>query len=112
MKKILALIMVALLIFCIASCGKKDEDTDSKETNNLSQKPSMEVETGTFVFDANEDGEYEIIDYTPKTIDLVDLTLPKSTADGHDIVGIGEGAFKADNTIKSVTIPETYKYIG
>ena len=114
MKKILALIMVALLIFCMASCAKKDSDANNTDDEGAAtdNKSVIQTEKGTFEYGINEAGEYEIVKYTPKSVTTVDLELPKTTDDGRDIVGIAKEAFKADNTIKSVVIPDTYTYIG
>jgi hypothetical protein len=113
MKKILAFIMVALLIFCMASCGKKDVDNAdaTKDTTPTINNPTIEIESGTLEVGKNADGEYEIVGYTHKNEALVDLKLPDKL-DEVDIVGIASRAFTADSTIKTVTIPATYEYVG
>ena len=113
MKKILAFIMVALLIFCMASCGKKDADNAdaTKDTTPTINNPTIEIESGTLEVGKNADGEYEIVGYTHKNEALVDLKLPDKL-DEVDIVGIASRAFTADSTIKTVTIPATYEYVG
>ena len=116
MKKILALIMVALLIFSMAACAKKnaDDDDNSKDDNPLANKNEVTTDIGTFEYGVNEEGEYEITKYDPKSVAVIDLKLPTATPDGREIVGIATGAFKEEgsSSIKSVTVPETYKYIG
>ncbi len=113
MKKILALIMAALLIFCMVSCSKEKEDPTDEATTPLgAQKDVVSDATGTFAYGINANGDYEITDYTPASVAIVDVTLPTVTADGREISAIGENAFKAENSIKSITIPSTYTYIG
>ena len=116
MKKILALIMVALLIFSMVACSKKnaDDNKDSKNTNLLADKNEITTSAGTFEYGINEDGEYEIVKYTPASVAVIDLDLPAHIGDDNSpkIVGIAKDAFKADSTLKSVKIPEGYKYIG
>ena len=43
MKKIIALILVAVMLTALAACGKKPDDTDSSETSTTTEK----VETGS-----------------------------------------------------------------
>ena len=118
MKKILALAMAALMIFCLFACAKGKEETNEEEEKSTSQ---IIVETniingadgiGTFEYDANEDGDYVITKYNPASVNLVDIELPKSTNEGRDIVGIAAEAFKAQNSVKSIIIPNTYTTIG
>ena len=112
MKKILALILAALLIFCMVACGQSEEDqTNDDNADEINNEIS--VKSGKFVYEANKDGDYEITDYIPAGVAVIDsLDLPKETDDGRDIVGIASEAFKANLTIKAVNIPDTYTYIG
>ncbi len=113
MKKLLALILAAMLILCMAACSNKPtEDETQDETDSIVKEDIVETAQGNYECDVNEDGDYEIIKYTPASVAAVDLVLPSQTADGRDIVGIGKDAFKAQNSIKSVTIPATYIYIS
>ena len=112
MKKILALILAALLIFCMVACGQSNEQ-DTAEENLDEVKSEISVASGKFVYSANDSGDYEIIDYIPSGVKVIELLeLPKTTADKREITGIANDAFKADLTIKAVKIPETYTYIG
>lgn len=115
MKKILALILAALLIFCMVACSNdeqddgQDDDTDPVTAN----QNVIETTVGSFEYGVNESGEYEITKYTPPVkVSLVDIEIPKTTPDGRDITAIGDSAFKADNSLRSVIIPDTYKSIG
>ncbi len=113
MKKLLALILAAMLIFCMVACSnEKTEENPDGETDALVKEDVVETELGKYECDVNEDGDYEIVKFTPASVKIVDIVLPKQTADGRDIVGVGDNAFKAQNSIKSVTIPETYVYIS
>jgi len=116
MKKILALAMAALLIFCLFACAKENEDNneEEEETSPLGVTSVIEGEngTGTFEYDINDAGDYIITKYSPASVAIVDIELPKSTDDGRDIVGIAPEAFKAQNSIRSIKIPDTYVSIG
>ena len=113
MKKILAILLVGLLAISATSCGDKKEDED-KQDETLSVEQNYIEETaskGKFEYALNDEGDYEIIKYEPYSATISDITLPKEI-NGRDIVGIAENAFKAENSIKSVTVPSTYKYIS
>lgn len=113
MKKILALLLAGLLTLSITACGDKKDDENTDDESLAFQKNYVEEEnkSGKFEFALNSDGDYEIVKYVSYSVATVDVTLPKS-ANGRDIVGIAEDAFKAENTITSVTIPDTYKYVS
>lgn len=112
MKKILALILAALLIFCMVACSQKEAEDTGDENNNKSQAEStVTTAAGTYEYGTNEEGDYEITKFSPASLDPVEITLPKETDDGRDIVGISADAFKTCLTIKSVGIPETYLYV-
>ena len=117
MKKILALAMAALMIFCLFACAARKEETNEEEEKSTSPIGETSViegtnGTGTFEYDANDEGDYIITKYSPASVNLVDIELPKATKDGRDIIGIAPNAFKAQNCIKSVIIPDTYITIG
>ena len=115
MKKILALAMAALMIFCLFACAKEKEESGEEENTSLVGETNVikgADGTGTFECDQNDDGDYVIKKYSPASVSLVDLELPSTTSEGYDIVGIAPDAFKAKNSIKSVKIPDTYVTIG
>lgn len=110
---ILAISLVAVLVLCTAACSKKESE---KETDKAVLAPNVnenvyESATGTFEYALNDEGKCEITKYNPASVAIVDIKLPE-VIDGRDIVGIANDAFKAENSIKSVTIPATYTYVG
>lgn len=113
MKKVLALILVGLLALSVVSCGDKKEDEEKKDESSVVEQNYIEetANKGKFEYALNSEGDYEIIKYEPYAIAAADVTLP-SEVNGRDIVGIAENAFKAENSIKTVTVPATYKYIS
>ncbi len=113
MKKILALILAALLIFTMAACSNDEQDAENEETKPVTaNENTISTTVGTFGYDTNEDGECEIISYSPASVEIVSIELPKTTPDGREISGVGENAFKAQNSISSITLPDTYTHIG
>ena len=113
MKKILALILAGLLAISFTACeDKKDDKNKSNETIKVEENYIKEQnEYGKFEFALNAEGDYEIVKYIPFSIESAEITLPKEV-NKKDIVGIAKDAFKAENTITSVTIPSTYTYIS
>ena len=112
MKKILSLLIAGLLLTSLVACNDKTT-TDEKESNDETVvKDYIEdaAKTGKFEYDLI-DGNYVITSYQPTTTAEVDLVLPHEI-NGRDIVGIADGVFQGSTTIKNVTIPATYEYIG
>ena len=112
MKKILPLILAIILVFSMASCAEnKNENTQSTKEEEALGNNVFTSQTGSFEYQLNAEGKCEIVNYTPASVTLVDLELP-TTLDNRDVVGIAPDAFKAENSIKSVKIPEGYTYVG
>lgn len=113
MKKILALLLAGLLSLSIVSCGNKDEDEENEQDTSVVEQNYIEEKAnkGKFEYALNGEGDYEITKYEPYSVSPSDITLP-GEVNGRDIVGIAKDAFKAENSIKSVTIPSSYKYIS
>ena len=112
MKKILALLIAGLLLVSLVACGDEEEQEETKKENVVQDEyVEDEEKTGKFEYAENEKGEFEITGYEPNTIKPVDLVLP-SKAEGRNITGIAKNAFDGLDTLVSVTIPESYEYIG
>jgi hypothetical protein len=113
-KKIFAILLAGLLTLSLAACGDKKEDEENdKESSVIEQNYIEEASNkGKFEYALNVEGDYELIKYEPYDVTANDITLPKEV-NGRDIVGIAANAFtEAASSIKSVTVPDTYKYIG
>ena len=114
MKKIFLMILAVLLIVCMASCSSKKEEGENATDNvdAVAKDDSHEDATGVFKFQLNSEGKCEIVEFIPASVKSVDIKLPTATAEGRDVVGIAAAAFKAQNSINSITIPATYTYVG
>lgn len=112
MKKIFALILAGLLAISMVSCGNEEKKDDEKEETVETDQNYIEEanKNGKFEYALNDEGDYEITKYEPYSVTLSDITLPNEV-NGRDIVGVAKDAFKAENSIKSVTMPDTYTYI-
>ena len=114
MKKILALLLAGLLTVSFAACENKDDNKNNDNQNVSLGENYVEEKNkhGKFEFALNGNGnDYEIVKYIPYSIESTEITLPEKVNE-RNIVGIAKDAFKAENTITSVTIPDTYTYIS
>lgn len=109
MKKFLAILLTALLIFCLFGC-KKEEENNTDNTNS-GNSAAEDATYGDFHYTVNEKGDYEITGYSYAGKDLVPVVIP-SEIEGRPVTGIGQAAFKAAKNIQSVTIPDSVTYIG
>lgn len=109
MKKILALALAALLLVSLVACGEKDDDnTDSPKDSEVVEEQNI---YNNFTYGVNSEGNYDITGYVYTGADLLDIEIP-AEINGRPVTGIGEEAFKACATIKSVVIPESVTYIS
>ncbi len=110
---ILSLALVAVLVLCTAACSnnESEKETDEAVLSPNANENVYESTTGSFEYALNDEGKCEITKYNPSSVAVVDVKLPE-VIDGRDIVGVAADAFKAENSIKSVTIPATYTYIN
>lgn len=113
MKKILAILLAGLLTLCAVSCSDKKEDDDKSKETAVAEQNYIEEATnkGKFEYALNSENDYEIVRYEPYSVAVSDITLPTKVND-RNIVGIAANAFKAENSIKNVVIPDTYTYIS
>lgn len=109
MKKFLAILLAALLIFALIGCSaqeENEEDADGEENTEVTTENVYE----DFKYDVNENGELEITGYIYEGEKIVDVKVP-SEIEGRQIVGIGNAAFKAHKNISSVELPDSIEYI-
>ena len=109
---VLAIALATALLLCTVACSS-DKTEDDKDAAVVAPNANENVyvgESGSFEYELNEEGKCEIIKYSPSSVTIVDIKLPE-TIDGRDIVGVSADAFKAENSIKSVTIPASYTYV-
>lgn len=107
MKRVFALILVAILTFAIVGCSEETVD----KNNDGYEKLDQTLVYKDFYYDVNGEGTYEITGYKYSGVDPKEVKIPAKIS-GRDVTGIANDAFKACKTIKSVKIPSTIKYIG
>lgn len=112
MKKLLALLLAALLIFCMAACKKDKAKADDTDNNKAA---SDQMTKDYFVYDVSEDGNYKIVDFTYTGIEKIDVKIPEQLGEDVNqraVTEIADEAFKSLHNIKSVTLPSTVIRIG
>lgn len=111
MKKILALLLAALLTVCMIACSKDDQGTNDKGNDSDANAEDNATAYGDFLYDVNEDGNYKITGYTYTGIEKRAVVIPSTIAD-RPVTAIGESAFKSLHNISAVTIPDSVRTIG
>ena len=115
MKKFLAIMLAALLLFCmvgLVSCNndKTEEEGGTDNTTNSEE----ELVYNNFKYAVNESGAYEIVGYVHDGATPLALELP-SIINDREVTGIGAGAFKAMKNLVSISFPKEnckYTYIA
>jgi hypothetical protein len=113
MKKILAIMLAVIMMLAIVSCSKNDDGVDANNKENVVVDEEIYVaEDGDeFKYATNAAGDYEIIGYSTTNMTPHKVEIPGSISD-IDVTGIADGAFKANNRISEIVIPDTVEYIG
>lgn len=113
MKKIgLCLFAVSLLLVCIlTSCSGGDKETTAPIADKESSTAYYDDQTGDeFLFNIYTSDSVEIIGYSGSDA-FHKVTVP-SEIDGKTVVRIGDEAFKDNNAITGVILPDTVTEIG
>lgn len=119
MKKLLVVVLAALLILSVTACGSDDSE-QSDGVSGYAETTTYEVRTpegeavGTLTYRAQGSDYAVITKYTPKTTSAHSVYIPETvgTAVERTVIGIDEGAFKACSSVTSVSMPETLETIG
>ena len=114
MKKLLALILAALMIATLSACSDKENENNSDLKDYLQKDEIVNhiyfPETGeTFYFDQVDSETVTITGYSCGDA-LHELKIPE-TLDNKTVVGISEQAFKECNSITKIILPATVKTI-
>lgn len=112
MKKILAVLLCALMLLTLAACGNKDVAEDEDTVINLGVQILTEPAPngGTFTYDYLSSTTVIITDFTGND-EPHELVIP-ATIDGKTVAAIGEEAFYACSNIASLVLPEGLTTIG
>lgn len=125
MKKLLALILAVLMLATLlVACGEEATETENLKDylQNEEMADYVTLESGeTFYFEQDDSESVIIIAYECNNNEKRDLVVPTTITvekgntgefKTYTVVGIGAQAFKANNDIISITLPETVVSIG
>lgn len=110
MKKFLALLLAAIMVFALAACSKDDKGDEDADNETLTEAPAEDT---PFTYEIGSGDTAIITGYTvaDNSYGLHEVKVP-SMIDDREVVAIGEKAFYGNNAITSVELPDTVKSIG
>ena len=115
MKKILAIALAIVMLFAVVACNKNgaDDGNDDAVADKVIQNDTYtDANTGDVLsYAVNDRGSYEITgfvsnDHTPHKVEI------PAQINGVEVTGIADHAFKVNNQIKEIVLPESILYIG
>ena len=112
MKKILAVLLAALMLLALSACGEKAVDEDGDTVINIG--PNLLTEKapdgGTFTYEYLTSTTVVITDYSGPA-EPHELVIPR-TIDEKAVAAIGQEAFYACSSISSLVLPEGLTTVG
>lgn len=112
MKKFLAVLLAVLMLVTLVACSKdEDEGGSGIEANANDNVFSNNDGLGSFTYEVNENGHYDITGYKTTSSANHAITIPAVIED-IAVTGIAAEAFKSCTSLTAVTIPDSVLKIG
>lgn len=114
MKKLLVILLAAIMVFSIAACSNqdKDKDTDDDKYKEITVIITEETfGTDTFHFETVDSETVEITKFTT-TLDRAHEVKIPAYLDGKRVVSIGKEAFCYSSSIQTITFPTEAEYLA
>ena len=111
MKKILALLLALFMIASLVACSDDTTEENSLETIKSEENVFSNNNIGTFTYDVNEGGHYEITGYVLNVATEHEVIIPSEINDV-PVTSIADNAFRSIASITAVAIPESVTSVG
>lgn len=114
MKKLLAILLAAIMVLSIAACSDKEEQ-NNKDDDKYKDTTVVVTEetfgTDTFHFETVDSETVEITKFTTTLDKAHEVKIP-AYLDGKRVVGIGKEAFCYSSSIQTITFPTEAEYLA
>ena len=115
MKKILAIALALMMILTLAACNKGDKGNNEGEGDDkvvVQSSTYTDATTGDVLgYAVNDKGSYEITSFSSQNHTPHKVEIPASI-NGVEVTGIGDHAFKVNNQVSEIVLPDSLLYVG
>ena len=115
MKKILAISLALIMLFALVACNKDGaNNVDGNENDKKVVEGDLYTDptTGDVLgYEVNDLGSYEITSFSSKNHTPHKVEIP-AAINGVEVTGIGAHAFKVNNQVSEIVLPDSLLYIG
>ena len=113
MKKIFAIILAAMLLLTLVSCGNKEDGKENGNEIQAAVKTNVYTDAATgdkFAYESDDLGGYVITSFTSATSTPHKVVVP-AEIENVEVTGVGAGAFKFNGYVSEVEVPDSVIYI-
>ena len=111
MKKIFAIILAAMLLLTVVSCGKAEDENNANDIEAPVNNNVYTNEAGDkFVYNPDDLGGYVISGFTSGSSTPHKVVIP-AEIDNVEVTGVGMGAFKFNGYVSEIELPSSIVYV-